>query len=103
MSLLIAHACLWLILFIALYLLKFESWMLLIFKSSFAGKRIPRTESGLVGGNCAGCNKHKAHKRKWSWSDQELEKSGSTKMRSTGAVEAWTGAAKMAYADFSHF
>ena len=28
--------------------------MLLIFKSYFAGKRIPRTESGLVGGNCAG-------------------------------------------------
>ena len=28
--------------------------MLLIFTSYFAGKRIPRTESGLVGGNCAG-------------------------------------------------
>ena len=47
--------------------------MLLIFKSYFAGKRIPRTESGLVGGNCAGCNTHKAHKSEWSWSDQELE------------------------------
>ena len=28
--------------------------MLLIFTSYFAGKRIPRTESGQVGGNCAG-------------------------------------------------
>ena len=71
MSLLIAHACLWLIFFFALYLLKFKSWILFIFKSSFAGKRIPRTESGLVGGNCAGCNTHKAHKR-----SDELEKSG---------------------------
>ena len=44
--------------------------MLLIFKSYFAGKRIPRTESGLVGGNCAG--KHgRADKEQ-----EELERPG---------------------------
>ena len=48
---------------------------------SFAGKRIPRTESGLVGGNCAGKQAHKAK----SGSGWELE-------RHAGAVRAWTGA-----------
>ena len=60
---------------------------------SFAGKRIPRTESGLVGGNCVSC-----HGR----ADKELVKSWSMRMQRMRAG-TWTGAAKMAYADFSHF
>ena len=73
---------------------------------SFAGKRIPRTESGLVGGNCAGKHAHKA--KSWSGageecrSDQELEKSGSTKMRSTGAVKAWMERPALFFTDYEH-
>ena len=67
---------------------------------TFGGFRGRRTDS--VGGNCAGCNTHKAHKSKWSWSDQELEKSWSTKMWSTGAVEAWTERIALFFTDYEH-
>ena len=63
---------------------------------SLAGKRLPRTESGLVEGNCAVRVGVKTKRV------EELEKSGGMKVQKTKAW-TWTGAAKMANEDFSHF
>ena len=98
MSLLITIVCLWSNTFIFTYIPMLNKHALTQFncfaafniyskRITFGGFRGRRTDS--VGGNCAGKHVHEA-KSKWSWSGQEMEKSWSTKMRSTGAVKAWT-------------